>query len=129
MISTQDSEENSSLELPLPPGFEKIEDLMSMPTERLQKCPLVSIIGLVKDYQPPIPTNGPGMNRCSWSCDRFANYAADFKCTLSLVDLSTQIEYRKGIEVMIFWPENKMPHISGARDVVLLRKFKVKTTR
>jgi hypothetical protein len=64
MISTQDSEETSSLELPLPPGFEKIEDLMSMPTERLQKSPLVNIIGLVKDYQPPIPTKGSGMNSC-----------------------------------------------------------------
>jgi hypothetical protein len=60
MISTQDAEENSSLELPLPPGFEKIEDLMSMPSERLQKSPFVNVIGLVKDYQPPIPTKGSG---------------------------------------------------------------------
>jgi len=61
MISTQDSEEISSSELPLPPHFEKIDDLIHMPTERLQKSPLVNVIGLVKDYQPPIPTKGPGM--------------------------------------------------------------------
>jgi hypothetical protein len=44
------------------------------------------------------------------------------------VDLSTQVEYDrdgKGVKVVIFWPEDKMPRISGVRDVVLLRKFKV----
>ncbi len=61
MIGTQDSEDGSSLELPLPPGFEKIDELMSMPTERLQKSPLVNVIGIVTDYQPPIPTKGSGM--------------------------------------------------------------------
>jgi hypothetical protein len=61
MISTQDSEDLSSSELPLPRDFEKIEDLMSMPTERLQKNPLVNVIGLVRDYQPPISTKGTGM--------------------------------------------------------------------
>jgi hypothetical protein len=62
------------------------------------------------------------------SCDLFVNHAADFKCTLSIVDLSTQTEYGMGVKVMLFWPEDKMPRISGVRDVVLLRKFKVKTT-
>jgi hypothetical protein len=61
MISTQDSEDLSSSELPLPRDFENIEDLMSMPTERLQRNPRVNVIGLVKDYQPPIPTKGTGM--------------------------------------------------------------------
>ncbi len=60
-MSTQDSGEISSSELRLPPGFEKIEDIMNMPNERLQKNPLVNVIGLVKDYQPPIPTKGTGM--------------------------------------------------------------------
>ena len=62
MIGTQDSEENASLELPLPPGFEKVENLMTMPNERLRKSPLVNVIALVKDYQPPIPAKLPGMN-------------------------------------------------------------------
>jgi hypothetical protein len=61
MISTPDSEENSSLELPPPPQFEKVEDIMRMPSERLRKSPLVNVIGLVKDYQPPIPSKGTGM--------------------------------------------------------------------
>ena len=49
------------MELPLPPQFEQIEDIMRMPSERLKKSPLVNLIGLVKDYQPPIPTKGTGM--------------------------------------------------------------------
>lgn len=61
MISTPDSEENSSLELPLPPQFEKVEDIMRMPSERLRTSPLVNLIGVVKDYQPPIPTKRTGM--------------------------------------------------------------------
>jgi hypothetical protein len=61
MISTPDSEENSSLELPPPPQFEKVEDIMRMPSERLRTSPLVNLIGVVKDYQPPIPTKRTGM--------------------------------------------------------------------
>lgn len=41
------------------------------------------------------------------------------------MDLSTQGQYDKGVQVVIFWPEDKMPRISGVCDVVLLRKFKV----
>jgi protection of telomeres protein 1 len=126
MISTQDSEENSSLELPLPPQFEKIEDIMRMPSERLRKNPLLNLIGLVKDYQPPIPTKGVGMkSNVPWPCDHFIEFIADFKCSLTIVDLSTQTESGNGAKVVIFRPKDKMPRISGVRDVVLLRKFKV----
>jgi protection of telomeres protein 1 len=129
MISTQDSEENSSLELPLPPQFEQIEDIMRMPSERLKKSPLVNLIGLVKDYQPPIPTKGTGMkSKALGHVITFVESTTDFKCSLAVVDLSTQMEYGsegKGIKVVIFWPQDKMPHVSSVRDVVLLRKFKV----
>lgn len=42
------------------------------------------------------------------------------------MDLSTQVERGMGVKAVIFWPEDKMPPISGVRDVVLLRKFKVR---
>lgn len=61
MISTQDSGDIFSSELPLPPHFEKIEDLTNIPSDRLQKNPLVNVIGLIRDYQPPVKTKGTGM--------------------------------------------------------------------
>jgi hypothetical protein len=54
--------EISSSELPLPPQFESIEELVSMSSDRIKKNPLVNVIGMVEDYQPPIATKGSGIN-------------------------------------------------------------------
>lgn len=54
---------------------------------------------------------------------------ADWKCTINIFDLSTQEEniYGKiGIEVSVFYSLDKMPRISNAGDVVLIRNIKVR---
>lgn len=62
MMGTQSSLGSSSeLIRPLPPQFESVQSVFSMPSERLKQSPLVNIIALVKDYMPPIPTKGTGM--------------------------------------------------------------------
>jgi hypothetical protein len=48
----------------------------------------------------------------------------DFKCTLEIKDHSVQYA-SFGIKVIIFWPLEKMPHIQGASDAVLIRNAKV----
>ena len=62
MVNTQDSLGCSpELIRPLPPQFENVQAVYSMPSERLKQSPLVNVIALVKDYMPPIPTKGTGM--------------------------------------------------------------------
>jgi protection-of-telomeres protein 1 len=47
------------------PEFKTIEEIQNLPNEDLQKKIIVSVIGFVKDFQPPVPTKGPGMKFCS----------------------------------------------------------------
>jgi hypothetical protein len=128
MIATQESVASTPPELQLPPNFESIEGLMDMPNERLKQGPFVNVIGLVKDYMPPIATKGSGMRgTIEVTISRITpfNKVTDFKCTLTIVDLSTEEQWGRGIKLMIFWPEEKMPRVSGPRDVVVLRNVKV----
>jgi hypothetical protein len=46
---------------PLPPGFRTIEDIQSMPSQSIKAGTMVSVIGFVKDFRPPVRTNGTGM--------------------------------------------------------------------
>ncbi|KAH6723885.1 hypothetical protein BKA61DRAFT_587294 [Leptodontidium sp. MPI-SDFR-AT-0119] len=96
----------SSQALALPPGFKTIEEIRSLPNEQIVRKVAVSVIGFVKDFMPPIQSRG-----------------TDHKCTIELMDHSIQNE-SYGIQVTIFWPEEKMPQISGPGDVVLLRNVK-----
>ena len=44
----------------IPEGFISIQQIRDLPNEKiLQKC-LVNVIGLVTDFQAPMPTNGSG---------------------------------------------------------------------
>lgn len=60
MAGLPDSSQPSTPETPLPEHFESIESIKNMPNDRLKNKPLVNVIGLVKDYQPPIQTQGTG---------------------------------------------------------------------
>ncbi|KAG4441391.1 hypothetical protein IFR05_003148 [Cadophora sp. M221] len=99
---------DSSQALALPPGFKTIEEIRSLPNDQIMSKVAVSVIGLVKDFMPPKETGGSDL---------------DYKCTIELMDHSIQNE-SYGIRLSIFWPEEKMPRISGPGDVVLLRNVK-----
>jgi hypothetical protein len=59
---SQAFQEASFPEPPLPPRFECIQDILDMESKRLEQTPMVNVIGLVKDYQPPIQTKGKGIH-------------------------------------------------------------------
>ncbi|GKT85117.1 telomere-binding alpha subunit central domain-containing protein [Colletotrichum tofieldiae] len=86
----------------LPQGFTSIADLLE---EKVEANKLVNIIGIVMDFQKPIPTKG-----------------ADHKATIRLFDFSVSGEYR-AIEMVLFRPENAMPNV-GAGDIVAVYQVK-----
>ncbi|KAK3359943.1 hypothetical protein B0T25DRAFT_115031 [Lasiosphaeria hispida] len=87
----------------LPSGFTEICNIIK---QRVSPASFINVVGMVKDCRLPMPTRG-----------------ADFKCQLTLYDLSTQGE-QEGVAFDIFRPEANMPQVS-ARDIVLLTKVKV----
>ncbi|KAK3403231.1 hypothetical protein B0T20DRAFT_400389 [Sordaria brevicollis] len=66
----------------------------------------VSVIGVLKDCRAPVATHG-----------------SDWKCTLTLSDLSIEDE-PAGVELVIFRPEARMPEV-GAGDVIVVLSAKV----
>ncbi|KAL1840211.1 hypothetical protein VTJ49DRAFT_694 [Mycothermus thermophilus] len=93
---------------PLPPHFTTIKAILNC---EVSLASLVSVIGVVKECQLPVPTTGK-----------------DFKSTLRLVDLSTQDEEDQTLNVFIFRQEATMPKVNLG-DVVLLWKVKVQQYR
>ncbi|KAH6648849.1 telomere-binding alpha subunit central domain-containing protein [Truncatella angustata] len=87
----------------LPKGVVKIQDILN---DEIQKGRFVSVIGLVKDMRAPMPTNG-----------------TDWKCTLTLMDKSTEDDDR-GLIFNIFWPQEDMPNPTVG-DVILVYSTKV----
>jgi hypothetical protein len=45
---------------PLPEGFRTIEQIQNMPSCSIKAGEMVSVIGFVKDFQPPVQTRGSG---------------------------------------------------------------------
>ncbi|KAI5921404.1 hypothetical protein F4810DRAFT_678868 [Camillea tinctor] len=94
----------------LPSGYTTIKDIHG------QKVPVGSfanVIGLLKDFRAPIPTN-----------------RTDWKATLTLYDQST-LDYdspASGLDIILFRPENEMPQPS-AGDVVIVVAAKVQLYR
>ncbi|SPQ22028.1 e42c71ff-b66e-4a2f-9b96-fda8cc3d8f9f [Thermothielavioides terrestris] len=88
----------------LPPKFTKIRAVLD---EQVSPGGFVNVIGLVKDCQLPIPTSG-----------------TDYKCTLTLCDLSTEDGEQHGLKFVIFRPEASMPQVA-AGDVVLVTSARV----
>jgi hypothetical protein len=50
----------------VPLDFKTIQEIQNLPNEDLQRKIIVSVIGFVKDFQPPTPTRGTGMKICSY---------------------------------------------------------------
>ncbi|KAL0465751.1 hypothetical protein QR685DRAFT_575821 [Neurospora intermedia] len=67
---------------------------------------MVNVIGVLKDCRAPVATHG-----------------SDWKCTLTISDLSIEDE-PAGVELVIFRPEARMPEV-GAGDVLVVLSAKV----
>ncbi|KAI1635906.1 hypothetical protein F4809DRAFT_611790 [Biscogniauxia mediterranea] len=94
----------------LPPGYTTIKDIHG---HKVQVGRLANVIGLVKDFRAPIPTNG-----------------SDWKATMTIYDQSTQ-DYDSvadSLDIVIFRRQNEMPQPS-AGDVVIIISGKVQLYR
>ncbi|KAI1438721.1 hypothetical protein GGR50DRAFT_637487 [Xylaria sp. CBS 124048] len=91
----------------LPSGYTSIEDIIA---GRLPVGRLVSLIGLVKDHQAPIPTKGD-----------------DYKCTYTVYDDSTE-DGQTGLVLSMFGGKDDMPQPS-AGDVLVISSAKVQLFR
>ena len=60
MDSSQGSLPATSVPL-VPPGFLTIAQIQNLPNDAISSGNFVSVVGLVKDYQPPFKTLGTGM--------------------------------------------------------------------
>ncbi|KAI0600412.1 hypothetical protein F4775DRAFT_545714 [Biscogniauxia sp. FL1348] len=94
----------------LPPGYTTIKDIHG---HKVEVRSLVNVIGLVKDFRAPIPTQG-----------------TDWKSTLTIYDHSTQDHdsVADGLDIVIFRKENEMPRPS-AGDVVIIISARVQLFR
>ncbi|KAH8891387.1 hypothetical protein GQ53DRAFT_746904 [Thozetella sp. PMI_491] len=92
----------------LPPGFYCIRDILEEagPGEGQ----MTNLVGMVKDVRLPAPTNG-----------------TDFKCTITLFDLSTE-ESGDAIIFNLFRSEKEMPEVTN-RDIILLFMVKIQRFR
>lgn len=60
MAAVEGSSQEAIQQLPVPATFQTVESIIELTSEQLQRKPLVNVIGVIKDYQPPIKTNGTG---------------------------------------------------------------------
>ncbi|KAI0490914.1 hypothetical protein F4859DRAFT_27593 [Xylaria cf. heliscus] len=92
----------------LPSGYTSIDSILAakVPLGRL-----VNVMGLVKDYQVPIPTNG-----------------TDHKCTITIYDKSIEYDDLHGLAVSIFRSLDEMPKPT-AGDVLVINAAKVQSYR
>ena len=116
---------------PLPVGFLTIEQIRNLSNDEIKSGSLVSVIGIVKDYQAPMQTAGTGKSNTTtsiWSSlDRLADYELDAKCTLGIVDQS-MLEDTHELKISIFLLMEKMPKSINHVDLVLIRRAKVCTS-
>ncbi|KFY16358.1 hypothetical protein V492_01400 [Pseudogymnoascus sp. VKM F-4246] len=90
--------------------FKSIRDVSDMdPNLVAKQKPFVSVVGLIRDYQPPRVTGG-----------------ADWKMTLTIVDQSIEESYEWDVmKVNVFLPRPDMPVISAVAQPVLIRNCRV----
>ncbi|KFY83738.1 hypothetical protein V500_09950 [Pseudogymnoascus sp. VKM F-4518 (FW-2643)] len=94
----------------LPQEFKSIREISDMEASLIAKQkPFVSVVGLVRDYQPPRQTGG-----------------ADWKMTLTIVDQSIEESYDRDVmKLNVFLPRPDMPAIAGVAQPVLIRNCRV----
>lgn len=115
----------------LPQEFKSIREISDMDASLVAKQkPFVSVVGLVRDYQPPRQTGGAGRHPPSpRTVDGPETYrCVDWKMTLTIVDQSIEESYE--IDVMklnVFLPRPDMPAIAGVAQPVLIRNCRVGT--
>jgi protection of telomeres protein 1 len=50
----------------VPPEFKTIQEIQNIPNEDIKNQIKISVIGFVKDFQPPFQSRGTGMKICSY---------------------------------------------------------------
>lgn len=90
---------------PFPPTLTPLRAILDDDGDA-QPGSMVNVIGVLKDCRAPVATHG-----------------SDWKCTLTLSDLSIEDE-PAGVELVIFRPEARMPEV-GAGDVIVVLSAKV----
>lgn len=98
---------SNKTELEVPSGFFTVEQLQTLSSREAENNRLVSVIGHIKDFQPPIKTRG-----------------SDWKCTLEIADHSIQSN-SLGIKVVLFWPLENMPSESAVADIAVISRAKL----
>ncbi|KAI3325033.1 hypothetical protein HD806DRAFT_463729 [Xylariaceae sp. AK1471] len=91
----------------LPSGYTSIENIIA---ETVAVGRFVNVMGLVKDFQVPIPTNG-----------------TDYKCTVTIYDKSVEDDL-VGLSVSIFRHPDNIPRPT-AGDVLVISSAKVQSYR
>ncbi|KAI0196543.1 hypothetical protein EV127DRAFT_356455 [Xylaria flabelliformis] len=92
----------------LPSGYTSIDGILAgtVPVGRL-----VNVMGLVKDYQVPIATNGK-----------------DHKCTITIYDKSIELDDELGLAISVFRTLKDMPKPT-AGDVLVINSARVQSYR
>lgn len=89
----------------LPDGYYSVLQIWNLP-EGLRDGHLCSVIGFIKDFRPPMRTNGT-----SW------------KCAFEIVDHSVR-ERNTGLQLNIFCSKAKMPSTPSFADVIIVSQAK-----
>ncbi|KAI1005516.1 hypothetical protein K3495_g2703 [Podosphaera aphanis] len=95
-----------SPELKVPNGFHTLQQLEEIRCTRSGKLGL-SVIGLVKRFQPSKPTRG-----------------SDYKCSVEIADYSMT----SGVKFSMFWPLNHMPKDLSPGDAVIISRVNIDQT-
>ncbi|KAJ8129529.1 hypothetical protein O1611_g4102 [Lasiodiplodia mahajangana] len=92
----------------LPSGYASVQEILA---QIVAVGKLVNVIGLVKDYQAPIPTKG-----------------SDYKCTITLYDKSIEYDLA-GLAVNVFRHPDEMSKVPQPRagDVLVISSAKVQS--
>ncbi|KAK0375000.1 telomere-binding alpha subunit central domain-containing protein [Colletotrichum limetticola] len=92
----------------LPKGFTPLSDIVEF---KVLPKSVVNVIGLVKDFRRPIPTAKD-----------------DYKCQMSLIDMSLSESEGQSVKLDIFRPEGDMPTAKSG-DVVVAHQVKTQRYR
>ena len=106
-----------------PPGFESIRDILD---EKLRPWSMVNVVGVVIDTQAPTPTQKKGEATRKCIQDATANQAADWKCTIRIIDKSVDEDGEdRSIACHFFMSKEDLPE-AKCGDVLVLHQVKVR---
>ena len=109
----------------LPEGFSTVREILG---GKASRGSIVSVMGIVSGFRPPVATRGTGERRPSGGASQEHRWAdavhADWKCVIELYDFSVEHDLEQSLELSIFRPEAEMPQV-GCGDVIVVSQAKV----